>query len=104
MSERSRLAKRTPVGEVDRLLGIGPSVVHVDDDLLTVARRAFERPQTRLLAVVDSHERLVGVLPVLRIVEEVVAHAAPEELMAEITDLESVGRFGREIGLACAAT
>ena len=98
MRERRRLAKRTPVREVEHLLDIGPTVVHVGDELLTVARQAFARPQTRILSVVDDQERLVGVIPVLRIVEGVVARAAPEELMAGVVDLESAGRFGREIG------
>jgi CBS domain-containing protein len=92
-----RIAKRTPIAEVDLKLDIGPNIVHVGDDLLEVARRAIGQPQTRLLAVVDDDERLVGVLPVLRVVEEVVARVAPEELMAEISDFESAARFGREI-------
>lgn len=98
MSGKRRFAKRTSIHEVDQQLDIGPNIVHVDDDLLDVARQAIGRPQTRLLAVVDDTERLVGVLPVLRVVEEVVAHAAPEELMADVFDLESAGRFGREVG------
>lgn len=92
-----QLAKRSSIREVDHQLDIGPTVVHVDDELFDVARAAFERPQTRVLAVVDSSERLVGVLPVLRIVEEVVARAAPELLIAEVTDFESAARFGREV-------
>ena len=99
--ERERtLAKRTTVREVDHRLGIGANVVHVDDDLIHVARAAFQRPETRVLAVVDREERLVGVLPVLRVVEEVVVRAAPELLMADVTDFESAARFGREIGAA----
>lgn len=94
----ARIAKRAPIREVDLRLDIGPNIVHAQDDLLEVARRAIAQPQTRLLAVVDHEERLVGVLPVLRVVEEVVARVAPEELMAEVTDLESAGRFGREVG------
>jgi CBS domain-containing protein len=93
-----RIAKRTPIAEVDLKLDIGPNIVHVSDDLLEVARRAIAQPETRLIAVVDEDERLVGVLPVLRIVEEVVARVAPEELMAEVVDFESAARFGREIG------
>lgn len=93
-----RIAKRASIAEVDLRLDIGANIVHVDDDLLEVARRAIAQPETRLLAVVDADERLVGVLPVLRVVEEVVARVAPEQLMAEVTDFESAARFGREIG------
>lgn len=93
-----RLAKRTTIREVDHQLDIGPSIVGRDDDLLTAAERAFHQPQTRVMAVVDGEGRLVGLLPVLRIVEEIVARAAPERLMAEIHDMEAATRFGREIG------
>lgn len=98
MRERHRLAKRTPVREIDHHLNIGPNIVRAEDDLLSVAKAAFAHPETRVLAVVDAEARLVGVLPVLRVVEEVVARAAPEQLMAEVFDLESAGRFGREVG------
>ncbi len=98
MRERHRLAKRTPVREIDHHLNIGPNIVRADDDLLSVARAAFARPETRVLAVVDPDGRLVGVLPVLRVVEELMARAAPEQLMAEVFDLESAARFGREVG------
>jgi CBS domain-containing protein len=91
------LAKRTPVREIEGSLDIEASVVRADDDLLTVARTAFEHPQTRLLAVVDEDDRLVGVVPVVRVVEEIVARASPEALFPEITDLAGVERFGREV-------
>lgn len=98
MTQGKQLAKRTPVRDIDHQLDIDANVVRVDDDLISVARRAIARPHTRLLAVVDGDDRLVGVLPVLRLVEEIVSRASPEALMAEVTDLESAGRFGREVG------
>ncbi len=78
------LAKQTPVGQIDHHLDIGPNVVHADEDLLSVARKAIGQPQTRLLAVVDAEGRIVGVIPVLRVVEEIVARVSPEALMAEV--------------------
>lgn len=97
MSERHGLARRAPIRDVEHLLDIAPNAVHAGDDLLEVARRAFGQPKTRILCVLDDEERLIGLLPVLRVVEEVVARVAPEELMADITSLEAAGRFGREI-------
>ena len=98
MTEPKRLAKRAAVRDIEHRLDIGPNIVRADDDLVDVARRAIAQPHTRLLSVVDDEERLVGVLPVLRVVEEVVARAHPEALMADVTDLESAARFGREVG------
>lgn len=98
MSERSRILKHTRIAEVMHLLDIEPVVVGVGEDVVSAARRAIERPNTRVLAVVDEEARLVGLIPVLRLVEEVVARAHPEYLLAEVTDIASAGRFGREIG------
>jgi CBS domain-containing protein len=103
VSSSPRFSKRTSIAEVDHQLDIGPNVVHSSDDLLTVAHQAIGHPSTRVLAVVDSEERLVGILPVLRLVEEIVARAAPEDLLAEVTDLESAARFGRGVGARVAA-
>lgn len=98
MSGQDRIGRRTPVRDVQSLLDSEPIVVHADLDLIAAARRATEQPATRVLAVVDDDGRLIGVIPVQRIVEELVARASPEDLMAEITDLASAVRFGREIG------
>jgi CBS domain-containing protein len=92
-----QLAKRTPVGEIDHQLDIGPTVVALDAPLVEVAHLAIAHPRTRILAVTDASGRLVGLLPVLRVVEEIVAQASPEVLMAEVTDLEMAARFGREV-------
>lgn len=97
MSRRPRLAKSALVSEIDHQLDIGPNVVRTDDDLLSVAQAAFSHPETRLLAVVDEEGRVQGVIPVLRVVEEIVAHASPEALMASVIDIESVVRFAREV-------
>lgn len=103
MCQHHGLASRTPIREVEHLLNIEPNAVHAGDDLLEVARRVFGQPETRILCVLDEEERLIGLLPVLRVVEEVVARVAPEELMADITSLEAAGRFGREIAARTAA-
>jgi len=47
--------------------------------------------------VVDDDGRLVGILPVLRVVEEIVARAAPEQLLADISTVEQAARFAEEV-------
>jgi CBS domain-containing protein len=93
VSQRTRLARDTPVAVCQTLLAIEPLLVHADDDVLVAMRRSAAQPETRLLGVVDSAGTLVGVLPVLRLAEAVVARVAPESLLTEITDLADVERF-----------
>jgi CBS domain-containing protein len=78
-------------------LEIGPLLAHAGDDLLDVARRCSRQPETRVVGVVDDQERLVGILPILRIVEDVIARVDPEALMAAITDVEGVARFSHAL-------
>jgi Mg/Co/Ni transporter MgtE len=72
-------------------------LVHPADDLLFVMRRSAEQPQTRLIGVIDDANKLVGVLPILRLAESVVSRVAPEALMADISDIGDVGRFGHAV-------
>jgi len=78
-------------------LPIGPLIAHEGDDLLGVVRHAASRPQTRVVGVVDAEDRLVGIVPLLRLAEAVIARVAPEWLLAAIIDLEDVARFGHEV-------
>lgn len=97
MSERTRLARDTRVSVCQALLAIEPLLVQVDDDVLTAMRRSAGQPETRLIGVVDSTGVIVGVLPVLRLAEAVIARVAPESLLTEISDLADVERFKRAV-------
>ena len=97
MPEAHRLLKRTLIRDVERVLDIEANIVHAGDDLVDVARQAFAGPSTRVISVVDDEERLVGILPVLRVVEEIVARVAPEQLLADISTVEQAGRFAEEV-------
>lgn len=93
VTQGTRLARDTPVAVCQALLAIEPLLVHAEDDVLVAMRRSAAQPETRLLGVVDTGGTLVGVLPVLRLAEAVIARVAPESLLTEITDLADVERF-----------
>lgn len=97
MSDRTRQVRRTPVSEVVALLPIEPLLVHPDDDPLVVMHLAAERPQTRLLGVVDDDGVLVGVLSIVRLAEAVIVRVSPETLLADISDLADAVRFGHAV-------
>jgi len=97
LTERARLARQTPVSVCQSLLAIEPLVAREDDDLLALMHRAVAQPQTRIIGVVDDGGRLVGILPILRLAESVVARVVPEALLHGITDVADVARFGHAI-------
>ena len=80
------------------LLRIEPLLVDQDTDPISIVRRAGEQPETRLIGVVDAAGVIVGVLPILRLAETVVARVSPETLLAGLADLDEAARFGHEIG------
>lgn len=94
MSERTRLARHSPVSACVALLPIEPSLVHPSDDPLTVMRAAWATPQTRVLGVIDDAGVLVGILSIVRLAEAVIARVSPEILLADAIDLDAAGRLG----------
>jgi len=97
MSGPLRLARNTPVSACQSLLEIEPLIVARDDDLLHVLRHSSAHPATRLIGVVDEDGILVGVLPILRIAEAVIARVVPESLLSDISDIADVARFGHSL-------
>ena len=101
--ERVRAARRLSVAACVNRLDIGPLLVHPEDDLLDVARRAAAQPATRVIGVVDDENRLLGVLPTLRVVEDVIARVDPGALMTDIADIDDVARFSHAVEARTAA-
>lgn len=97
MSERTRSVRRTPVADLVSSLPIEPLLVERDADPLEVMHRAAAQPQTRLLGVVDEQGVLIGVVPLLRLAEAVIARISPETLLADIVDLADAARFGHVV-------
>ncbi len=97
MTQGIRLARQTPVAVCQALLAIEPLIAQPADDLLVVMRRSAAQPETRLIGVVGGDGRLIGVLPILRLAESVVARVAPESLLTDITDIADVARFGHAV-------
>jgi CBS domain-containing protein len=97
VSERSRLARHSPITASVALLPIEPLLVHRDSDPIDAFRQATSHPATRVLGVIDDSGTLVGVLPTLRLAEAVVARVAPEALLADIADLEDAAAFSHAV-------
>ena len=97
VTDRIRLARQTTVAACQALLEIEPLLVAPDDDLLVVMRRSTAQPATRLIGIVEGDGRLVGVLPILRLAESVVARVVPESLLTDITGIADVARFGHAV-------
>jgi CBS domain-containing protein len=87
----------TTIAETDRKLRMEPVVVSVGASLRETAELAVGNTGCRVLAVVDHEGRLVGVLPVRTLVNDVFLKLVPEEFLGEITDLESAHKYAEHV-------
>jgi CBS domain-containing protein len=89
---------QTSIAETDRILRMEPVIVRTGGSLRETAEVAVENTGCRVLAVVDHEDRLVGVLPVRTLVNDVFLKLVPEEFLGEITDLEAAHKYAEHVG------
>jgi CBS domain-containing protein len=92
------ITQQTTIAEADRILRMEPVVVESTASLRRTAELAVENTGCRVIAVVDGDRRLLGVLPVRVLVNDVFLKIVPEEFLGEITDLEAVHRYAEHVG------
>ena len=97
------ITQATSIADADRILQMSPVIVPATASLYDVAQLAVENTGCRVISVVDDDKRLVGVLPVRVLVNDVFLKIVPEEFLGEITDLEGALKYAEHIGARTAA-
>lgn len=97
MQTPESIALATPISEADQLLTMEPVVVDVADSLHRIAEQAVQNTACRVIAVVEQGQRLVGVIPVRALVNDIFLKIVPEEFLAEITDYEAVLKYAKHL-------
>lgn len=98
MQTPESIALATPISDADQLLTMEPVVVDVADSLHQIAEQAVQNTACRVIAVEDEGHRLVGVIPVRALVNDIFLKIVPEEFLAEITDYEAVLKYAKHLG------
>jgi len=80
----------TPVETVDSLLGLEPTIVPGDATLDDVARAMLAHPSVHVASVVAEDGRLIGLLELSALADDLFFYILPEEFLSEITDLEKL--------------
>lgn len=88
----------TPIAEADRILRMEPVVVQGGASLRETAERAVENTGCRVISVVDAERRLLGIVPVRTLVNDIFLKIVPEEFLGEITDLDSAMKYAEHVG------
>lgn len=91
------------IGDIARAAGLEPVTVSPDAPLDEVARALAAHPGVRVACVVTEEGRLIGLLDLHTITEDLLFYILPEELFREITDLERVAEFAEKTRIRTAA-
>jgi len=87
------VSRGTSVEVVDATLKLEPTVVGPDTPLDEVARVMLAHPRVHVVSVVRDDGRLVGVLDLDALADDLFFHIMPEEFLSEVTDLEQAMHF-----------
>jgi CBS domain-containing protein len=103
MTSREAITSQTLVSAADRMLTTEPVVINQSDSLEAIAQRAVENPNCRVISVIDEDGRLVGLVPVRMLVNDIFLKIVPEEFLGEIADLDAALEYAQHIAARTAA-
>ncbi|NQU31577.1 MAG: CBS domain-containing protein [Anaerolineae bacterium] len=84
------ILRDTLVESVDSLWSLEPTIVPADTQLEDVVLAMLVHPRVHLASVVSKDGRLVGLLKLAALADDLFFHILPEEFLGEITDLEKL--------------
>jgi CBS domain-containing protein len=104
MNDQAPITPATSVLDVAKLVGgTEPVLVHGEDSLQRLAELAVQHSSCRVLCVVDSKDRLVGLVSVAELLNDIFLKVVPEEFLGEIEDVPGALRYAEHIGARTAA-
>jgi len=95
--------RNTPVEKMAAILNLEPIVVRPDIPLDEVVQAMLARPSVNVACVVTEDDRLVGLLALQALADNLFFHILPEEFLSEVTDLERVMQFAEKSRMRTAA-
>lgn len=99
VDDSEQITPATPALEVARLLGgTEPILVHAGDSLHRLAELAVQNLACRVLCVIDAGERLIGLISVSDLLNDIFLKVVPEEFLGEIQDVPGALRYAEQIG------
>jgi CBS domain-containing protein len=97
-----KVQRDTAVEEVDAILNLEPTIVRPDTPLDEVAQAMLASPNVHVACVVNEEGRLLGLLGLRALADDLFFHILPEEFLSEATDLEHVMEFAKKSGMRTA--
>ncbi len=98
-----KLLRDIPVEEAAAILDLEPTIVSPDTPLDEVARAMLAHPNVHVVCVVAEDGRLVGLIDLRSLADDLFLHILPEEFMSEATDLAHAMEFAEKSRMQTAA-
>ncbi len=92
-----QILRDTPVEEIDAIMRLEPTIVGTEDSLNEVAQCMLAHPNVHVASVVAEDGRLVGLLSLKNLADDLFFHILPEEFIAESTDIEKMMAFADKV-------
>ncbi|MEE9188247.1 MAG: CBS domain-containing protein, partial [Anaerolineales bacterium] len=97
------ILRNTPVEEVVAVLNLEPTIVNAGTPLEDIAPKMLTHPNVHVACVVAEDDRLVGLLELRALADDIFFHILPEEFLSEISDLDEAMEFANRSRLRTAA-
>ena len=85
--------RNTPVSVVVEILDLEPTIVDQHTPLNEVALAMIEHPNSHVACVVKEDGRLIGLLGLQQLTDDLFFHIMPEEFISELSDLDRAMQF-----------
>jgi len=82
-----------PIEKATTILNLEPTIIGPDVSLDLVAPAMLEHPSVHVACVVAEDGRLIGLLSLQDLADDLFFHIMPEEFLSEVTDLEQVMQY-----------
>lgn len=86
----------TPIEKIKAIMGLEPTIVSPEASLNEVAQAMLAHPNVHVASVVAEDGRLVGLLSLKTLADDLFFHILPEEFIAESKDIEKMMAFAEK--------
>jgi CBS domain-containing protein len=93
---RWSVQRNSKVSDLLEILDLEPTIVKPDTPLEDVAKAMLEHPNVHIACVVNEEDRLVGIIGLRQLSNDIFFHITPEEFFSEVTSLDAAMEFAAE--------
>ena len=92
----------TPIEKVEAIMGLAATLVAPEASLNEVAQAMLAHPRVHVANVVADDGRLIGLIHLKTLADDLFFHIFPEEFIAESTDIEKMMDFAKKTSILTA--